>query len=120
MAGKTINSYKELHVWNRGMELSLAVYRLTAKFPREEIYGLTSQVRRAAVSVPSNIAEGYGRNSRKEYKQFLAIARGSALELQTQMLIALELGYCDKAGHQEVDDLLNEVSKMLYSLLRKL
>ena len=93
-----VKSYRELHVWNRGMQLSFAVYRATARLPREELYGLTSQIRRAAVSIPSNsnIAEGYGRNSRKEYKQFLAIARGSTLELQTQLLIALELGYRDQ------------------------
>ena len=102
------------------MQLSFAVYRATASFPREEIYGLTSQLRRASVSIPSNIAEGYGRNSRKDYKQFLAIARGSTLEVQTQLLIALELGYIDLAKHSELEDISNEVSKMLYSLLRKL
>jgi four helix bundle protein len=71
-----MKSFRELHVWNKSMQLSFAVYRATASFPREEIYGLTSQLRRASVSIPSNIAEGYGRNSRKDYKQFLAIARG--------------------------------------------
>ncbi len=102
------------------MQLSFAVYRATSSFPREEIYGLTSQLRRASVSIPSNIAEGYGRNSRKDYKQFLAIARGSTLEVQPQLLIALELGYIDSAKHVELEDLSNEVSKMLYSLLGKL
>jgi four helix bundle protein len=115
-----MKSYRELHVWNKGMQLSFAVYRITSTFPREEIYGLTSQLRRAAVSVPSNIAEGYGRNTRGDYKQFLGIARGSTLELQTQMLIALELGYADVQAHREIEDLSNEVSKMLYSLMRKL
>jgi four helix bundle protein len=71
-----MKSFRELHVWNKSMQLSFAVYRATESFPREEIYGLTSQLRRASVSIPSNIAEGYGRNSRKDYKQFLAIARG--------------------------------------------
>jgi four helix bundle protein len=115
-----MKSFRELHVWNKGMQLSLAVYRLTSKFPREEVYGLTSQLRRAAVSIPSNIAEGYGRNTRGDYKQFLGIARGSTLEVQTQLLIALELGFFDVQAHGEVEDLLNEVSKMLYSLMRKL
>lgn len=115
-----VKSYKELHVWNKAMQLSLSVYRATALFPREELYGLTSQVRRAAVSIPSNIAEGYGRNTRKDYKQFLAIARGPTLELQTQLLIALDLGYWDQATHRQLEDLSNEVSKMLHSLLRKL
>jgi len=115
-----VKSFRELHVWNKGMQLSLAVYRLTSKFPREEMYGLTSQLRRAAVSIPSNIAEGYGRNTRGDYKQFLGIARGSTLEVQTQLMIALELGFLDVQAHGEVEDLSNEVSKMLYSLMRKL
>jgi len=89
-----VKSYKDLLVWQRSIQLSLAIYRLTSSFPAEERYGLSSQLRRAGVSVPSNIAEGYGRGSRKDYKQFLAIARGSTLEVQTQLIIANELGYC--------------------------
>ena len=91
-----VKSYRDLIVWQRSIELSLAVYRVSSGFPAEERFGITSQLRRSAVSVPSNIAEGYGRNTRKDYKQFLAIARGSTLELQTQMLIALKLGYCKR------------------------
>jgi four helix bundle protein len=78
-----LESYRELSVWKRSIEMALKTYRLTKVFPKEELFGLTSQMRRAAVAVASNIAEGYGRNSKGEYKQFLGIARGSNLELQT-------------------------------------
>ena len=115
-----VKSYKDLTVWRRAVELSLAIYRLTASFPAEERFGITSQLRRAGVSVPSNIAEGYGRGSRKDYKQFLAIARGSTLEVQTQLFIANELGYCGLDPLNEAQKLSEEVSKMLYSLIQKL
>ncbi len=115
-----VNSYKDLTVWQRAVQLSLAVYRLSSGFPDEERYGLTSQLRRAGVSVPSNIAEGYGRGTRKEYKQFLAIARGSTLEVQTQLIIANELGSCDLPEFKQTEGLAEEVSKMLYSLIGKL
>ncbi len=88
-----LRSYRDLLVWQKAVELALLVYRLSEGFPRREIYGLTSQVRRAAVSVPSNIAEGYGRSSRKEYVQFLSIAQGSLKEMETQTIIAQRLGY---------------------------
>jgi four helix bundle protein len=107
-------------VWQRAVQLSVAIYRLTAGFPAEERYGIISQLRRAGVSVASNIAEGYGRGSRKDYKQFLAIARGSTLEVQTQLIIANELGYCDLQDLKAVEALSEEVSKMLYALIRKL
>ena len=115
-----VKSYRDLKVWQKAIQLSLAVYRLTASFPVEERYGLTSQLRRAGVSVASNIAEGYGRGSRKEYKQFLAIARGSTLEVQTQLVIAGELGYTSPSGLEEVQGLSEEVSRMLYALITKL
>jgi four helix bundle protein len=115
-----VTSYKDLKVWQRGIELSLAIYKLTASFPSDERFGLISQLQRAAVSVPSNIAEGYGRGTRKDYKQFLSIARGSTLEVQTQLLIARELGYGNPALFQRADSLAEEGSKMLYSLIRKL
>jgi four helix bundle protein len=86
-------SYRDLIVWQRAVQMSVALYRLTAAFPREEVYGLTSQLRRAGVSVASNIAEGWGRQSQGEYKQFLGIARGSNMEVQTQLVIATELGF---------------------------
>ena len=115
-----VKSYKDLLVWQRSVQLSLSIYRLTRIFPEEERYGLTSQLQRAGVSIPSNIAEGYGRGTRKDYKQFLSIARGSTLEVQTQLLIASELGYCDAAAVKQAESLSDEVSKMLYSLIAKL
>jgi four helix bundle protein len=88
-----LNSFRYLVVWQRAMQLTVAVYRLTQEFPREEIYGLTSQIRRAAVSVPSNIAERHGRLNTGEYRQFLGIARASNFELQTQLEIARALAF---------------------------
>ena len=85
----------KLIVWDRAIDLCSAVYALTRKFPREEIYGITSQIRRASVSIPSNIAEGYGRGTREQYKQFLSIALGSYMELQTQLVIARRLGFVE-------------------------
>ena len=115
-----VESYRDLKVWQRATEMTLASYRLTTGFPKEEMFGLTSQIRRAGVSVASNIAEGYGRGSKGEYKQFLAMARGSNLEVQTQLFLATELGYGNSAQLKTADDLSNEVSKMLNSLLAKL
>jgi four helix bundle protein len=86
-------SYRELEVWKRSIELSVVTYKLTGEFPSDERFGLTSQLRRASVSIASNIAEGYGRATKGEFKQFVGIARGSALELQTQLVIAKELGF---------------------------
>jgi four helix bundle protein len=100
--------------------MSVAVYALTAEFPREEIYGLTSQLRRAAVSVASNIAEGYGRGSKGEYRQFLGIARGSVLEVQTQLIIAGRLEFGNAIELETADSLANEVGKMLWALLKKI
>ena len=86
-------SFRDLTVWQRAMQLTVAVYKLTQEFPREELYGLTSQIRRSVVSIPSNIAEGQGRASPAEFRQFLAIARGSNCEVQTQLEIARALDY---------------------------
>jgi four helix bundle protein len=115
-----VESYRDLKVWQRAIQMTLAIYRLTTGFPKEEMLGLTSQTRRAGVSVASNIAEGYGRGSKGEYKQFLAMARGSNLEVQTQLFIATELRYGNSVQQKTTDDLSNEVSKMLNSLLAKL
>ena len=114
-----IESYRDLVVWQRAIEMTVAVYRLTADFPKEEIYGLTSQLRRASVSVASNIAEGYGRTSTGEYVQFLGMARGSNLELQIQLVIAGKLGIGNAQQLAETEALSFEVSKMLVSLLAK-
>jgi four helix bundle protein len=113
-----VESYRDLKVWQRAIQMTLAIYRATGEFPKEELFGLTGQIRRAGVSVASNIAEGYGRGSKGEYKQFLAMARGSNLE--TELFIATERGYGNSAQLKTADDLSNEVSKMLNSLLAKL
>ena len=113
-------SYRELKVWQRAIELSVAVYKLTSEFPKEELFGLTSQLRRAAVSVASNVAEGYGRGSKGEFRQFLGIARGSILELQTQLVIAKELGYGKAVQLKAAEGFADETGKMLWALLKKL
>jgi len=113
-------SYRELLVWQRAVQMTLAIYRLTAGFPKEELFGLTSQIRRAGVSVASNIEEGYGRMSNGEYKQFLGMARGSNLEAQTQLVIARELGYGNPLTLREAEELSIEVGKMLTAILKKL
>jgi four helix bundle protein len=100
--------------------MTLALYRVTTGFPKEELFGLTTQIRRAGVSVASNIAEGYGRSSRGEYKQFLGMARGSNLEVQTQLFIATELGYGNPQTLKEAENLSIEVERMLNSLIAKL
>ena len=102
------------------MQLCVVVYRLTREFPREEIYGLTSQMRRSAVSVPSNIAEGHGRMSPGEFRQFLGIARGSVCELQTQLEIARSLQFGKPELLTEAESLSHEVGKMVYSFLESL
>ncbi len=115
-----LESCRDLTVWQRAIEMTLAVYRLTAEFPREEVYGLTSQLRRARISVASNIAEGYGRTSRGEYRQFLGIARGSNLELQTQLVIARELHLGSTKNIDNAENLSFEVGKMLMAMMRRL
>jgi four helix bundle protein len=112
-------TYEDLKVWRRAMDLVLEVYRSTNSFPKQEIYGLTSQMRRAAVSIPSNIAEGKGRFSRKELLQFLFHARGSLLELQTQITIGRELGFLAAAEGQKLTDLASEVGRLLNGLVNR-
>ena len=102
------------------MQLTLAVYRLTQSFPREEVYGLSSQIRRAAVAVPSNIAEGQGRLNTGEFRQFLGIARGSNCELQTQLDIARGLGYSTPKAIEEAEALSFEAGKMIKAILKTL
>jgi len=111
-------SFRDLIVWQRSVQLSVALYKLTATFPKEEIYGLTSQLRRAGVSVASNIAEGYGRKSTGEYRQFLGMARGSSMEVQTQLVIAGELGFREPAKFKEAESLSHEVGKMLVAMMK--
>ena len=117
---KSIQSYQDLMAWRKAMDLVTEVYKITHNFPREEIFGLTSQLRRAAVSVPSNIAEGQGRTSRKEFLYFLGNAKGSLSEAETQILIARNLGYIDKEGINDLLNLAAEVGRILNGLMASL
>ena len=115
-----VSSYRQLVVWQKAIELVLEVYRATQDFPKEEMYGLISQLRRAAVSVPSNIAEGQGRFSTGEFKQFLGHAKGSLFELQTQVVIAQKLGFMKDKVASKLVALSDEVGRMLSGLLSSL
>ena len=115
-----INSYKDLIVWQKSMDLVVEIYKLTEFFPKSEIYGLTSQMRRCSVSIPSNIAEGRRRNSKKDYHHFLIIAYGSGAELETQIEIAKRLQFNKNIDFIKVDSLLNEVMRMLNKILSTL
>lgn len=115
-----LNSYKELIVWQKSFELSKKIYLITNKFPKSELYGLVSQMRRCSVSVPSNIAEGYTRNHRQEYVQFLRMALASGAELETQLLLAKDLNFINMKDFSEVYELLIEVLKMLNKLISTL
>ena len=115
-----IKSHKDLIVWQKGVDLVLTVYQLTKGFPREEVYGLTSQVRRAAISIPSNIAEGRSRGTRKDFSQFLRIALGSGSELETQLLLAKRLSFITEIDYNKAVGQLEEVMKMLNAMITKL
>lgn len=115
-----IKSYKNLIVWQKAFDLSLLVYKITKSFPKEELYALTSQIRRAVISIPSNIAEGYCRQRKLEYVQFLQIAFASGAEVETQLLIAKNLEYISANDYKKADSLLEEVMKMLNSLISKI
>jgi four helix bundle protein len=112
-------SYKDLVVWQKAMDLSIAVYQMTRTFPKEEIFGLTSQMRRAAVSITSNIAEGEGRKSRREFAHFLGIALGSKAELETQLILSEKIGLAKREDSIKAHNLLNEIGKMLTCLKQK-
>ena len=115
-----MHNLKELKIWNKAVELSVDVYKATVYFPKEEIYGLTSQIRRAAVSIPSNISEGAGRNSTKEFIHFLGIANGSSYELQTQLLIANKLNLITSEVLDPLLKEIEEIQKMTYTFQNKL
>lgn len=115
-----LKSYKELIVWQKSSQLVKEIFILTNEFPKSELYGLISQIRSAAVAIPSNIAEGYGRKSAKEYAQFYSIAYGSALELETQIIIAKELHFVEKERFIKVEKLLEEILRMLNSMTAKM
>jgi len=113
-----VESFKQLIVWQRSVELVKSVYTFTGELPREELYGLISQMRRAAVSVPSNIAEGKKRKTRRDFIKFLRIADGSAAELETQIILAKDL--YPAINYSEAESLLEEVQKMLITIIKKL
>lgn len=111
-----MHNIKELKIWNKAMDLAVKVYELSAKFPADERFNLISQVRRCAVSIPSNISEGAGRNTKGEFKQFLGIANGSAYELQTQIMIANKLNFIGGKSTDEILENIDEIQKMNYKL----
>lgn len=115
-----MKTFRDLIVWQKSFKLVVLIYRITDSFPKNEIYGLTSQIRRAAIAIPSNIAEGQSRGHRMEYIQFLQIAKGSAAELETQLLLAKELRFINERSFNEAYNLLVEIEKMLATLISKL
>jgi len=115
-----IKSYKDLLVWQKSMDLVVEIYKLTSYFPKSEIYGLVSQMRRASVSIPSNIAEGKRRGSLGDYRRFLKISYGSGAELETQIEISKKLSFKENLEFKKVDDLLDEIMRMLNTLIFKL
>lgn len=115
-----IDSYKDLRVWQMGLEVVQECYELTRKFPKEELFGMTSQIRRASVSVPANIAEGYGRDNRGEYVQFLRIAQGSLKELETHLIVAEKVQLAAAESTSPLQSKCDEIGKMLRALIRAL
>ena len=119
-SSEMLKNYKELNIWQRSYKLCLHIYKVTKRFPKDEMYGLTSQIRRSAVSIPSNIAEGYGRKTTLEYVRFLYIAYGSVCELETQMMISGDLGYMGKERLQELREEIGDIERMLKALIKSL
>lgn len=115
-----LKNFKELHVWQKAYQLCLEVYNVSKKFPAEEKFGLTSQMRRAAISIPSNIAEGYGRKTIPDYVRCLYIAYGSTCELETQTLLCGDLNYLDKTKQNLLLERIKEVERMLMALIKSL
>jgi four helix bundle protein len=113
-------SFRDLKVWNKSIELTVLIYEFTRGFPKEEVYGLTSQMRRASVSIASNIAEGSARGTKRDFRQFVKLAHGSNCELQTQMIIARELHFGDKSKCDEAEMLSHEIGRMLSALSKYL
>lgn len=115
-----MDSHKKLIVWQKSISLVKLVYSAMHSFPSEELFGLVSQMKRAVVSIPSNIAEGFGRGSKRECKRFVHIALGSAIELDTQMIISKELDFIDERSYETISNLLLEVKRMLKALIKSL
>jgi len=120
MESKKISSYKDLVVWQKGIELVNDVYSITRKFPKEEMFGLTNQMRRASISIPANIAEGWGRKSTKNYIQFIRISIGSLFEMETMCIIAKNQNYIDERIYSTISANLEELGRMLNKLLQSL
>jgi len=113
-----IRNFKDLKIWQKSMELAKIIYKATDSFPAKETYGIISQMRRSAVSIPSNIAEGFMRRHNKEYKQFLYIALGSLAELETQLLLSKDLGFMKKVEIIDINAGINELNKMITGLIK--
>jgi|SRR5699024_6131606 len=114
-----MRNFRKLSVWEKSHELTLAIYKSTSSYPKEELYGLTSQMRRSASSVPSNIAEGCGRNTQPQFVRFLNIAFGSASELEYQIILSRDLEFIDSNTFKELSQNTTEIKRMLYSLIQK-
>ena len=117
---ESIKDFKDLFLWQRAMDLVVEVYDLVKKLPKEELFALSDQIRRAAISIPSNIAEGQGRNSSKEFIHFLSIAKGSKAELETQLLLCVRINYLKELEIEKAMSLVEEVGKMPHSLQKRL
>ena len=115
-----IHNFKELNVWKKSIDLAILVYDITARFPKEEKFGLVSQIQRAAVSIASNIAEGCGRVSNNELRHFVTISMGSCFEVETQMILASRFGYVEDERLKEFERLISEVQKMLFGFYNSL
>ncbi len=116
----TVQTFRDLIAWQKAIDLVCRVYRHTRDFPRDETYGLSNQLRRAAISIPSNIAEGQARHSTKEFLNFLSMAQGSLAEVETQLIIAFRLGYLDEQSASELGEMTAEVGRLLHGLRRSL
>jgi four helix bundle protein len=117
---RKIKTYRDLNIWNTGIEIVKDTYKLTENFPKKEMYGLISQMRRSAVSIPSNVAEGFRRHHNKEYRQFLYTSLGSCAELETQITIAMELQYIQKDKENSLLEKLDHICGMISNLIKKL
>lgn len=115
-----MRDFRKLSVWEKAHLLAVAVYKVTSSFPRDELYGFTSQIRRACISIPTNIAEGCGREGDTEFKRFLQISFGSASELEYQLLLAKELAFLNSKEYENLNEQVNEVKRMLSSLIQKI
>ena len=115
-----MNKFKELKVWQKSIQLVTTIYSQTSNFPKEEVYGITSQIRRCAVSIPSNVAEGAGRRTKKDFSHFLDIAKGSSFELETQLIISKELGFIERIKFENLNSDLEEIQKMITGLQKSI